>query len=115
MNEQVTEYINNAPQNQKEIMEILRKLIHENGRNVREEFKWSRPIFKSDKDFSYFQVNKNHLNFGFYNGVELLNDPDGILQGTGKTMRHIKLKSTSDINLKLLAEWIKILTKKTIK
>src|SRR5690606_12438157 len=113
MNEQVTEYITNAPPNQKEIMEIPRKLVHKNGENITEEFKWSRPIFKSDKDFAYFQVNNNHLNFGFYNGVELLNDPDEILQGTGKAMRHIKLKSTSDINPELLAEWIKILTKKT--
>jgi len=53
MNKQVTEYIHNAPTEQKEIMEIIRSLIHKNVENVTEEFKWNRPIFKSTKDFAY--------------------------------------------------------------
>lgn len=45
MNKQITEYINSAPKEQKEIMEIIRSLIHQNIENVMEEFKWSRPVF----------------------------------------------------------------------
>lgn len=111
MNTQVTEYINNAPKEQKEIMEIVRSLIHQHSTDVTEEFKWSRPIFKSIKDFAYLQSNKNHVNLGFYKNFEKLNDPNGLLEGTGNTMRHIKLKSVSDIDTKLLSEWFAILTK----
>lgn len=110
MNEQITEYIDNAPKEQKEIMEMIRSLIHQNAKNVTEEFKWSRPIFKSEKDFAYLQSNKSHVNLGFYKDFKKLDDPDNLLEGTGKTMRHIKLKKVSDINSKLLSEWLQVLT-----
>ena len=112
MNEEVTEYINTAPQVQREVMEQIRTLIHRKVQNVTEEFKWSRPIFKLDKDFAYLQANKNHVNLGFYKGFEKLNDPNGILEGTGKTMRHIKLKTVSDVDTELLSEWFITLTEK---
>ncbi|MCK9482014.1 MAG: DUF1801 domain-containing protein [Bacteroidia bacterium] len=110
MNEQITAYINNAPKEQKEVMEAIRSLIHQSVKNVKEEFKWSRPIFKSSKDFAYLQSNKNHVNLGFYKDFEKLNDPKGLLEGTGKTMRHIKLKNASDIDHKLLSQWFTVLT-----
>ena len=58
------------------------------------------------------QANKNHVNLGFYKGFEKLNDPNGILEGTGKTMRHIKLKTVSDVDTELLSEWFITLTEK---
>src|SRR5690554_6763331 len=109
MNAQVTDYINTAPAEQKEIMEQIRKLIHQNVPGASEEFKWSRPIFKTDKEFAYLQANKNHVNLGFYKGFEKLNDPNRLLEGTGKTMRHIKLRKIEDVDEKLLSEWFKTL------
>lgn len=111
MNKQITEYIDNAPIEQKEIMGIIRSLIHQNVQNITEEFKWSRPVFRLKKDFAYLQANKNHVNLGFYGNFEKLSDPDGLLEGTGKIMRHIKLKKISDINSELLSEWFAILAK----
>ena len=32
-----------------------------------------------------------HVNVGFFRGAELA-DPDGLLEGTGKFMRHVKLR-----------------------
>lgn len=111
MNIEVTEYINNAPEAHKEIMEKIRTLIHQSVEGVEEEFKWSRPVFTKTKSFAYLLANKNHVNLGFYGDFEKLNDPDGILEGTGKTMRHIKLKKATDINSSLLSEWFKLLNK----
>ena len=110
MNNQVTEYIENAPIEQKEIMEIIRTLIHQSVPSATEEFKWSRPIFKTTKDFAYFLTNKNYVTVGFTKDFEKLNDPNKILEGTGKTMRHIKLKKASDIDSELLKEWFTIIT-----
>lgn len=110
MNNQVTDYIDNAPVEKKEMMTIVRALIHQNVPGVREEFKWSRPIFKTTKDFAYFLINKNHLTLGFTKDIEKLNAENNILEGTGKTMRHIKLKKTSDIDCELLKKWFKIIT-----
>ena len=90
---------------------MIRSLIHRHVENVTEEFKWGRPIFRAEKDFAYLQANKSHVNLGFYKDFEKLSDPDGLLEGTGKTMRHIKLRTVSDINSKLLGEWFAIVSK----
>src|ERR1700730_15006594 len=41
-------------------------------------------------------VFSRHVNLGFPRGTDL-DDPAGVLQGTGKTMRHITLKKLSDL------------------
>ncbi len=35
------------------------------------------------------------MNLGFYHGVDLA-DPDELLEGTGKRLRHVKLKSSAE-------------------
>jgi len=40
--------------------------------------------------FAYVGAFKAHANVGFFHGAELP-DPEGLLQGTGKRMRHVKL------------------------
>lgn len=41
--------------------------------------------------FGYVNVFTGHVNVGFFRGAELA-DPAGLLEGTGKFMRHVKLK-----------------------
>jgi hypothetical protein len=40
--------------------------------------------------FAYVNAFSKHANIGFYQGASLP-DPSGLLQGTGKRMRHVKL------------------------
>jgi len=44
-----------------------------------------------DAPFGYVNVFTSHVSVGFYHGAALP-DPDRILQGAGKFMRHVKLK-----------------------
>jgi hypothetical protein len=44
-----------------------------------------------DAPFAYVGVFKAHVNVGFFHGAALP-DPAGLQQGTGKCMRHVKLK-----------------------
>ena len=44
-----------------------------------------------DVPFGYVNVFTHHINVGFFNGVGLP-DPAGLLEGTGKRMRHVKLR-----------------------
>jgi hypothetical protein len=44
-----------------------------------------------DTPFAYVDVFKSHTNVGFFYGA-YLDDPAGLLEGTGKNMRHVKLK-----------------------
>jgi hypothetical protein len=106
MNPQVTNYIESATEEQKAIMEVLRQLIHQEVRSVREDFKWSRPVFSTDKDIAYFKTAKAYVTFGFMQ-AEKIKEGLHFLEGTGKDMRHIKIKKVSEIDAKLLTGWLK--------
>ena len=41
-------------------------------------------------------VYKDHVNLMFPRGVDL-NDPKGLLEGAGKAMRHVKMRSAADV------------------
>lgn len=45
----------------------------------------------ADAPFGYVNAFKGHVNVGFFHGAALP-DPAGLLEGTGKRMRHVKLK-----------------------
>lgn len=44
-----------------------------------------------DTPFGYVNVFKAHVNVGFFMGAEL-DDPAGLLEGSGRRMRHVKVK-----------------------
>jgi len=50
-----------------------------------------------DAAFGYVNAFTSHVNVGFFKGAELA-DPAGLLQGTGKSMRHVKLRPGEDVN-----------------
>lgn len=43
-----------------------------------------------DAAFAYVNAFKNHVNVGFFRGAEIA-DPAGLLEGTGRRMRHAKI------------------------
>jgi len=45
-----------------------------------------------DVPFAYVNVFTSHVNVGFFQGAALP-DPAGLLQGTGRFMRHVKIRS----------------------
>ncbi|MCS3748402.1 hypothetical protein FHY18_004039 [Xanthomonas arboricola] len=52
---------------------------------------------KMTEHYVYISVHDAHVNLGFYHGTSLA-DPHGIMQGTGKTLRHVKVRDVSTIN-----------------
>jgi hypothetical protein len=58
-----------------------------------------------DAAFAYVNAFKAHVNVGFFRGAELP-DPESLLEGTGKFMRHVKLTGARDIDAKALSSLI---------
>lgn len=50
------------------------------------------PTFESKTSFCLYMVGKNHVTFGFQYGTSL-NDPEKLLEGMGKNIRHVKLRT----------------------
>lgn len=51
---------------------------------------------KMSEHFCYIYPFKKHVNLGFFYGADL-DDPEGLLEGTGKALRHIKIGSLEDV------------------
>lgn len=55
-----------------------------------------------DAPFGYVNVFTSHVNVGFFHGAALA-DPGRLLQGTGKFMRHVKLRPGTAANAEALS------------
>jgi hypothetical protein len=77
-----------------ELGEIARKwfaAIHSCGGDVFELLHDGAPTAcLDDAGFAYVDAFRDHVNVGFFRGSDLP-DPQGILAGTGKFMRHVKI------------------------
>jgi hypothetical protein len=58
-----------------------------------------------DAPFGYVNVFRSHVNVGFFHGASLP-DPARLLQGTGKSMRHVKLGPETPVNAAALTRLI---------
>jgi hypothetical protein len=58
-----------------------------------------------DAPFGYVNVFTSHMNVGFFHGAAL-RDPARLLQGTGKFMRHVKLRPGTPVDIAALASLI---------
>lgn len=56
--------------------------------------------------FCYIATNARHVNLGFPRGAELP-DPNRMLEGVGKNMRHIKFASEGDLARPFLSRYIR--------
>lgn len=59
--------------------------------------KWSQPVFTTNGPCVFIKPARAHVNLGFWWGAKLAN-PDGILEGSGDKMRHIKLREGDRID-----------------
>ncbi len=50
---------------------------------------------KMSEGYAYILPHKKWVNLGFYKGVDLP-DPAGLMEGTGKKLRHVKVRSLED-------------------
>lgn len=58
-----------------------------------------------DAAFAYVNAFKAHVNVGFFRGAEIP-DPQHLLKGTGKYMRHVKLRPENQVDAVALMKLI---------
>ena len=66
-------------------------------------------LFKQVKEAGsavcFLSAHSKHVSLGFAEGT-LLADPDGLLQGSGKRQRHVKLRKLADVDLPALKDLV---------
>ena len=83
------------------------QLMRDCGEDVRELLHDGHPTAcVEDAAFAYVDAFKSHVNVGFFRGAEIA-DPEHLLAGAGKFMRHVKLRPESEVDATALANLIK--------
>ncbi len=76
------------------------------GADVRELLQDGHPTAcVGDAAFGYVDAFRAHVNVGFFHGAAL-DDPGGLLEGTGKRMRHVKVRWGQPVNTEALSALI---------
>ncbi len=67
---------------------------------------WGIPTFEKGQPFCFYMVGKRHVTCGFHYGTSL-RDPQELLEGTGKNLRHVKLFGAEDLRRKGLRQLLR--------
>jgi hypothetical protein len=108
MKAEIAESLEEFPPHTKRIALKLREIILEADPSVEETVKWNKPTFVSSGNiaFVYSYPGKDYVNLGFFRATEL-SDPNGFLEGSGKSMRHMKIGSEEDIDREQITAWVR--------
>lgn len=102
----VEAWLNSPPDNLRSIARKWFAQMRVLGDDVRERIHDGCPVAcVHDVPFGYVDTFTSHVNIGFYNGA-FLEDPASLLEGTGKRMRHVKLRPGSPIDPSSLSDLI---------
>ena len=102
------EYIANAAEFAKPILEHFRKLVHDNVPGVEEKIKWGMPFFDYKGPFANMASFKEHATIGFWK-APLMKDAAVLLGNQEKSMGHVgKMRSIKDMPTdRQLIKWLK--------
>lgn len=89
-----------------QILQEARGLVFKTHPEISERIMYGGIMFTLQDDFGGLYPSKKHVSFEFSQGFAF-EDPKGILEGTGKFRRHLKLVSVNDIETKQLLSFLK--------
>jgi hypothetical protein len=90
-------YFRNLPAKTRPVADALRKAVLDTAAGIREDLDWGRPWYYATSGVCSLAAARDHVSLGFTRGAELA-DPEQRLEGTGKGMRHVKIRNTGEID-----------------
>jgi hypothetical protein len=95
-------------EDQHALVQSVRELARKTFKPVDEEVKYGGILFSSGGvQFAGVFAYRQHVSVEFGHGASMA-DPHGLLEGSGKGRRHIKLRIADDVGTKHLADYLKL-------
>lgn len=105
----VEEIISKLDPEKKKLANRLRQIVKKTLPDAIETVKWRNITYlHKEQDLAWIIVYGDHLDFGFFKGAMLKSDR---LEGTGKGLRHIKVRNEEDIDEPEFSRLLKDATK----
>ena len=96
------EYLAGQARRNQDIIRPLRRLVKRAAPWLQESVKWGNGCWVQGKaPVAYVYSAPDHVQFGFFHGADLA-DPMGLLEGQGKFVRHVKVRTRADIDERAL-------------
>jgi hypothetical protein len=91
MAETVEDWLRTVSGDERDLAAAVLAFVREALDEAEETVKWNQPCFVvGGSNCLYVSAQSGYVNLGFYEGAAL-DDPAGLLEGTGKAMRHVKV------------------------
>jgi hypothetical protein len=89
------------------LVDSLQRIVKGAAPNLSEEVKtgWGNIVYKQNGVVCAISPHRQHVNLYFYKGASL-SDSEGLLEGTGKALRHVKIFKPEDIREEALTQLI---------
>lgn len=101
-------YFAGQPPEKRVLLETLRGLVLKGVPDATATIKWGVPFYeRNDKSVCAIAAFKEHVGLTFFAPPSVLADPHGKLEGGGKTMRMLKVRSAKDIDAASIQRWLK--------
>lgn len=96
-------YLDDQPAPQQRLIRALRSFVARTAPRLVESVKWGNGCWLSGKaPIAYVYAADDYVQFGFVNGAAL-DDRQGLLQGSGRYVRHVPVRKLTDIDDRPLA------------
>ena len=90
------------------LLEDLRALVMKGVPDAQSSLKWGVPFYqRNGKSICSLAAFKEHVGINFFAPPTVLVDPKKKLEGGGKTMRMLKVRSPEDIDSASIQRWLK--------
>lgn len=96
------------PAHLRAILETLRPLVEEAAPEATASLKWGMPVYAIGRTMMCALAGfKSHVNLILAGPPGAFDDPDGLLEGEGKTGRHLKLRSIDEVPREAVRGWLR--------
>ena len=88
------------------VVAAIRSLMKETAPGAKEVISYGTPMYIRNKTLAWITPNKNGITFGFMHGASF-EDKYGLLRGTAKHAKHVKMKNLDQVNRPALKYYVK--------
>ena len=104
----VGSYFAQQPPDKRALLEKLRALVAKGVPDADATIKWGVPFYeRNGKSVCSLAAFKEHVGINFFASPDVLVDPGKKLEGGGKSMRMLKVRTAADIDSASILRWLK--------
>jgi hypothetical protein len=104
----VDAYFAEQPPEKRALLDKLRALVDKEVPDATATIKWGVPVYQvNGRNVCSLAAFKEHVGINFFASPDVLIDPDKKLEGSGKSMRMLKVRSAKDIDTGSTRRWLK--------